>query len=196
MQPFPGTAMNEPSAFYTLSLRSDAARSASTDRADLLARLLRIPGVQPSDDLVDSYEFGDRDEHGVMSLEFFVCRGGVRVPAEEVTDEEGARCHEVEVRIPRPWVLDRGPRVFALVFMLAEWAKWTVFDPQIGDTLEKEAVLSGLVAMRQKQRDLEASAAGRASAKEQAPPPDYVPQTQPAPPPPKPARGPWWKRQG
>lgn len=188
--------MNESSTFYTLLLRSDAARSTSTDRADLLARLRRIPGVEPSDDRVDSYEFGDRDERGVMSLELFVCRDGARVPAEEVTDEAGSRCHEVEVRIPRAWILDRGPRVFALVFMLAEWAKWTVFDPQIGDTLQKEAVLSGLVAMRQKQRDLEAASVRRASAQEPTPAPDYVPQSQPAPPPPKPTRGSWWKRHG
>ena len=190
--------MNEATAFYTLLLHSDAARSTSTDRADLLARLRRIPGVEPSDDRVDSYEFGDRDEHGVMSLELFVCRDGTRVPAADVTDVEGERCDEVEVRIPRAWVLDRGPRVFALVFMLAEWAKWTVFDPQIGGTLQKEAVLSGLVAMRQKQRDFEASTAqpASASAEQAAPPPDYVPQVQPAPPAPKRGRGPWWKRQG
>ena len=51
--------------------------------------------------------------------------------------------------------MERGPRVFALVFMLQGWTRWEVFDPQLGDTLQREAVLQGLVAMRQAQMEKE-----------------------------------------
>lgn len=179
-------------ARYILLLRSDATHARSTDRATLLAHLLRIPGAAQSGEHPDRFEFGDRDEHGVMTLELFVLRAGSRVPAAEVRDDEAPRCDGVEIGIPRPWVLERGPRVFALVFMLAEWAKWEVFDPQIGDTLQKEAVLSGLVAMRQAQREHERSAAGATEAPAAAGEDDVAPR-RPEATPPKPARAAWWK---
>jgi hypothetical protein len=122
-----------------------------------------------------------------MTLEFFTCRATHRIAPGEETAEESDRCDEVEVRIPRPWVIERGPRVFALVFMLAEWAKFEVFDPQIGDNLQKEAVLSGLVAMRQAKREHEA----RRSDEPVTPAPE---SDSPEPQNGGPASGPWWKR--
>ena len=161
---------------YTLLLRSDERHSRPADREGLIGHLLRIPGAVET--APDRFEFGDADEHGVMELDAFVHRDGQRLRPEDVRDDEAGRCDEMEVRIPRPWVMERGPRVFALVFMLAEWAKWEVFDPQIGDSLQKEAVLSGLVAMRQAQREHEAareSQAGRSSEEAVREVPDYTP---------------------
>jgi len=77
------------------------------------------------------YEFGERDAGGIMQIE---------VAAERVV-----------VLIPRTWVPARGPQVFALVFMMAEWLSWEVHDPQIGGVLKKDVVLQGMVAMRQAQ---------------------------------------------
>ena len=99
--------------------------------------------------------------------------------------------------MPRAMVVEKGPRVFALVFMLAEWAKWEVFDPQIDDRLQKEAVLSGLVAMRQAQRDQEAPTPEQSAAPAGPPPApadDYTPTTTAPPPAPKERRRPWWKK--
>jgi len=45
--------------------------------------------------------------------------------------------------------------VFALVFMAAEWLGWEVYDPQIEDTLKKDVVLAGMIAMRRAQLDRE-----------------------------------------
>ena len=61
---------------------------------------------------------------------------------------------------------------------------------QIDAVLHKEAVLSGLVAMRQAQRESEAAAETSAPG---ATTEDYVPSTSEAPPAPAPRR-PWWKR--
>jgi hypothetical protein len=47
--------------------------------------------------------------------------------------------------------------VFALVFMLRDWLGMQAYDPQIDDILDKESVLKGLVAMRQAQREREAT---------------------------------------
>jgi hypothetical protein len=77
------------------------------------------------------YEFGERDTDGIMQIQV--------VPA------------SVRVSIPRSWIPARGPQVFALVFMMAEWLCWEVHDPQIGELLKKDVVLQGLVAMRQAQ---------------------------------------------
>ena len=161
---------------YTLLLRSDDQHSTPSPREGLIAHLTRIPGVE--EHAPDRYRFGDEDAHGVMEIDLHVRRAGVRVDSADVADDEAERVDEVEVRIPRPWVMERGPRVFALVFMMAEWAKWEVFDPQIDDRLQKEAVLSGLVAMRQAQREKQAREAGT-SAEPMAPPPlteDYQPR--------------------
>lgn len=161
----------------------------------MVRHLTRIPGVVETGP--DRYAFGDEDEHGVMQLDVFVRRNGARVEPQDVRDDEADRCDEVEVRIPRDWVMAKGPQVFALVFMLAEWADWEVFDPQIDDTLQKEAVLSGLVAMRQAQRQAENPQADPAPAgPPPMPPEDYLPTTAT---PPRPAkdeakRRPWWKR--
>jgi hypothetical protein len=183
---------------YTLLLRSDAGHARAAEREGLIAHLTRIPGVVERGP--DRYAFGDEDEHGIMELDVFVRRDGARVEPEDVRDDEAATVHEVEVRVPRPWVMEHGPRVFALVFMLAEWAEWEVFDPQIDDRLQKEAVLSGLVAMRQAQREQEARKAGESEQLPGDPPPlhsDYQPS---APPPSdtngdaKPRRRPWWKK--
>ena len=147
----------------------------------------------------DRWIFDEADDAGVMELDVFVRRNGVRVDPRDVRDDEADRCDEVEIRMPRPWVMAKGPRVFALVFMLAEWAKWEVFDPQIEDVLHKEVVLSGLVAMRQAQREQERKDAGGGD-EPIGPPPmteEYRPATS-APPPEetKPRRRPWWKKLG
>jgi hypothetical protein len=108
----------------------------------------------------DRYEFGDRDEHGVTEIE---------------RRDDG----EVEIRVPRPWVMARGPQIFALVFMTAEWCSGEVYDPQIDDTLRKDVVLQGLVAARQAQRE-------KASPEVAAPAPEA--DASPGP------RRPWFKR--
>ena len=197
---------------YTLLLRSDADHTRPADRAGLIGHLTRIPGAEADPGVADRFTFGEADAAGSMTLDFLVVRDGQRVSAPEVTDEEAARCDEVEIRMPRPWVMERGPQVFALVFMLAEWAKWEVFDPQIEDTLQKEAVLSGLVAMRQAQREHEAQGgaptpgpvgSGGASFERpprpgEAPPPpaeDYRPTQREAPKAPS-KKKPWWKLGG
>lgn len=201
---------------YTLLLRSDASYARPAEREGLLRHLTRIPGVVER--APDRYVFGDEDEHGIMELDVFVRRDGARVEPRDVSDDESARCDEIEVRVPRPWVMENGPRVFALIFMLAEWAKWEVHDTQIDDTLQKDAVLSGLVAMRQAQRNAEASgdpgaAGGPVDTHDPAvttsrparpdsgidPPPveDYQPTTTTPPAEkPKAKRRPWWKLGG
>jgi hypothetical protein len=120
-----------PSEFYALCLRPSSNPGAASDSQLGVDRLMRIPGVVDRGD--GAYEFGDADEHGVMRLDFELASIGIA--------------------IPRPWVHDRGPMVFALVFMLAEWLRWEVYDPQIEDVLVKEVVLQGMVAMRQAQRE-------------------------------------------
>lgn len=180
------TVIMEESKNYTLQLRQDARFSRAAEREALLKHLLRIPGVESV--AADLYVFGEADEHGRMELELFVRRDGDRVAATEVTDLENARCDELEVRIPRAHVHANGPRVFALVFMVAEWAKWEVFDPQIESVLQKEAVLSGLVAMRQAQREAEGKVDPPAPT-----PVHYEPVTK-TPPPQKERRRPWFKR--
>jgi hypothetical protein len=87
----------------------------------------------------------------------------------------------ISIHIPRPWVMERGPQVFALVFMTAEWCDGEVYDPQIEDTLQKETVLQGLVAVRQAQREQEEPSAPESP----APQPD-APASKP--------KRPWWKR--
>jgi hypothetical protein len=117
------------SEFYRLTLRSDPEHPVDLDRAGLRMRLSAVPTVT---DLGEGrYHFGEADENGVM----------------ELTQLESAA--GMSVSIPRPWVMDKGPQVFALVFMIQGWTGWQVFDEQIGETLQREAVLQGLVAMRQ-----------------------------------------------
>jgi len=100
----------------------------------------RIPTLSAAEP--GRYVFGEADEHGQMDLRF----------APEGADGTFDR---IEVRIPRPWVHAKGPQVFALVFMTAEWIGFEVHDPQIDSVLQKEAVLQGMVAMRQAQLDQE-----------------------------------------
>ena len=95
-------------------------------------------------------------------------------------DIEALDTGQVRIRFPRPWVNDRGPQVFALVFMTAEWCDGEVYDPQIDDTLRKDVVLQGMVAVREAQREQEMkSAPERPAPKSDAPA--------------KPKR-PWWRR--
>lgn len=116
---------------YRLTLRPSSSAEATDSPHSVSDRLLRIPGVTRIDS--GCFRFGEADEHGIMQLDF-----------------EG---EAIEVVVPRPWVQDKGPQVFALVFMLAEWLHWDVYDPQIEDVLKKDVVLQGLVAMRQAQRE-------------------------------------------
>lgn len=121
---------------YTLELREGPGFDGEITRPRLQDRLLRIPGLEEA--APGLYSFGEPDEHGRMEM--------------ELREGPGDSIAGMEVRIPRPWATSKGPQVWALVFMAAEWAGWEVYDPQIGDTLEKQVVLSGLVAMRQQQR--------------------------------------------
>lgn len=180
---------------YILLLRSDATYQRPAEREGLLQHLTRIPGVVER--APDQYVFGGEDANGRMELDVLVRRDGARVEPSDVRDDEADRCDEVEVRMPRDWVIENGPRAFALVFMLAEWSDWEVYDPQIDDTLQKEVVLSGLVAMRQQQREAEAKATGQPlEPLGPVPPPaeDYRPTTTTPPAEkPKAKRRPWWK---
>lgn len=138
--------MSTPQGPYQLALRPAAPASAgaaapsgaaaqdpeaapASDSSRLADRLRRVPQV--ADRGNGRYEFGERDADGIMQIEV--------LPA------------QVQVLIPRPWVMSRGPQVFALVFMMAEWLGWEVHDLQIGSVLKKDVVLQGLVAMRQAQ---------------------------------------------
>jgi hypothetical protein len=152
------------SATYDLVIRARPDEPFDPDPGALAGRLERIPGVTIEGP--QHFAFGERDEHGRM----------------EIVAEEGGR---IAISIPRPWVMDRGPQVFALVFMAAEWCGGEVFDPQIDDTLRKEVVLQGLVAVRQAQREREATA------KEPAVPPASAsgPHSNAE----KEVKRPWWK---
>jgi len=149
--------MVTPNYELTIRARPDGAFNPDVEMLD--ARLGRIPGVGITSP--GSYRFGEPDEHGVMEI-------SVR--------ETGS----ISIRIPRAWVMDRGPQVFALVFMTAEWCDGEVHDPQIDDTLQKETVLQGMVAVRQAQREQELKSA-----------PETPAPTSDAPAQPK---RPWWKR--
>lgn len=150
-------------AVYELVIRARAGESFTPDPAMLAERLDRIPGVTVEGPR--RFAFGEADEHGRMEI---------------VARETGP----VEISIPRPWVMERGPQVFALVFMTAEWCGGEVFDPQIDDTLRKDVVLQGLVAVRQAQREQQAQ--GRPDAGRGATTPAEDP-------PPAPAKRPWYK---
>ena len=119
---------------YRILLRPREGQSSELACASVRERLPSVPGISsPSERL---FHFGEEDEHGVMT---------VRLLPEEPTDS----MRSIEVSIPRPWVKLRGPRVFAIVFMMQGWTDWEVYDPQIESTLERETVLQGMVAMRQ-----------------------------------------------
>lgn len=149
--------MNTP--HYELLIRARPQGDFKSDPGMLETRLGRIPGV--TSDGERRWTFGEPDEHGAMEIEAL---------------ETG----QVRVRFPRAWVNERGPQVFALIFMTAEWCDGEVYDPQIDDTLRKEVVLQGMVAVRQAQREQETKSAPEAPA----------PMTDA---PAKPKR-PWWKR--
>lgn len=121
------------SEFYRILVRGDDAESSTLPRSAVRDRLCAVPKVVLREG--DLHEFGEADEHGVMTLQ-------LHGPDEETLSS-------IEVMIPRPWVMQMGPQVFALVFMVQGWTNWEVYDPQIDGTLQREAVLQGLVAMRQ-----------------------------------------------
>ena len=121
------------SELYRILLRKDEAESMSLPRAEMRGRLGAIPGVIARTE--NDFEFGETDEDGVMEL--------------RLCGSEAEELSRIEVEIPRAWVMQNGPRVFALVFMVQGWTGWEVYDPQIEGTLQREAVLQGLVAMRQ-----------------------------------------------
>ena len=144
---------------YELLIRGRAGAEFQADPGMLDTRLGRIPGVTGTGP--GQWTFGEADEHGAMEI-------------------EALDAGPVRVRFPRPWVNERGPQVFALIFMTAEWCDGEVYDPQIDDTLSKEVVLQGMVAVRQAQREQELKSA-----------PETPAPTSDAPAKPK---RPWWKR--
>jgi hypothetical protein len=144
---------------YELLIRARPEGDFRPDPEMLETRLGRIPGVTATGP--GSWQFGETDEHGSMGIEAL---------------ETG----QVRIRFPRPWVNDRGPQVFALVFMTAEWCDGEVYDPQIDDTLRKDVVLQGMVAVREAKREQETKSAPETPAPKSDPPA-------------KPKR-PWWKR--
>ena len=141
---------------YQLLLRGYEACSIPASIDDIASRLGRIPSIQRISPR--SFEFGEADEHGVMKLEFQSWQDGVQIAPD---DDNSSHC--LEITVPRAWVHERGPQVFAIVFMAAEWLGWTVYDPQIEDSLQKDAVLQGLVAMRQARLVAEGKMSGEAS---------------------------------
>jgi hypothetical protein len=149
--------MESPHYELLIRARPEGGFNAAPEMID--RRLGSIPGVTETGPR--AWNFGEPDEHGVMEIHSL---------------ETG----EVSIRIPRPWVVPKGPQVFALVFMISEWCDGEVFDAQIEDTLQRETVLQGMVAMRQAQREQELKSAPE----------------KPAPMPDAPARPkrPWWKR--
>ena len=153
----PGTIMH--TQHYELLIRARPEGGFQPDPDMLDARLGRIPGVSSAGP--GRWRFGEADEHGVMEIAAL---------------ETG----EVRIAFPRAWVNDRGPQVFALVFMAAEWCDGEVYDPQIEDTLRKDVVLQGMVAVRQAQREQELKSAPESPAPKSDAPPK--------------AKRPWWKR--
>jgi hypothetical protein len=159
-------------AVYHLVIRARDGQEFDPGAGLLESRLGRIPGVVVEAD--GQFRFGEADEHGVMEI---------------VASPE-----RIDIRIPRPWVMGRGPQVFALVFMTAEWCRGEVWDPQIEDTLQKDVVLQGMVAVRQAQREREQQlasgttsevASGRTSAEENPPAEPEAPAM---------PKRPWWKK--
>jgi hypothetical protein len=146
---------------YELLIRAREGSGFRPDPEMLETRLGRIPGVASSGP--GSWSFGEPDEHGSMSIEAL---------------ETG----HVRIRFPRPWVNDRGPQVFALVFMTAEWCDGEVYDPQIDDVLRKDIVLQGMVAVRQARREQEQEQ--ETAPEGPAPKSDASPKS----------KRPWWKR--
>jgi len=149
---------------YHLVIRARDGQDFDPDAAMLESRLGRIPGVSVLGS--GQFRFGEADEHGAMEF---------------VAGPDG-----VDIRIPRTWVMERGPQVFALVFMTAEWCHGEVWDPQIEDTLQKDVVLQGMVAVRQAQREQEQRTAPGPPPAEQVPPADPESSAR--------ARRPWWKK--
>jgi len=125
---------------YQLLIRKDSPESESSSCEDLSSRLVRVPTIERVDlrHYVFGGDFGEADEAGRVHLSLPEC---------DVEDEFS----RIEVDIPRSWVPEKGPQIFALVFMAASWLSWEVYDPQIDDTLKKDVVLQGLVAMRRAQ---------------------------------------------
>lgn len=118
---------------YRILVRPEGDDSPPASVEQLSSRLLRIPTLERAGER--RFRFGDEDEDGRLELEL---EGG-----------EGDRFERASFSIPRGWVPRKGPQVFALIFMVRDWLGFEAYDPQIDDVLNKEAVLQGLVAMRQ-----------------------------------------------
>ena len=127
---------------YELRLRARGSVGESRSIEELHAKLIRVPTVDEIDGR--HFQFGEADDAGIMTLEL-----------RTEHDDDSGRFEEVEILVPRSWLPARGPQVFALVFMAAEWLGWEVYDPQIDDLLQKDVVLQGMVAMRRAQLDRE-----------------------------------------
>lgn len=134
--------MNDLSSDYRLLLRPHAASIGDRPVEELRSKLTRVPTLEEIDSR--HFEFGEADQAGIM-----------RLTLQTAGSEAAQQFDQVDIRVPRAWLPGRGPQVFALVFMAAEWLGWEVFDPQIDDTLKKEVVLQGMVAMRRAQLDRE-----------------------------------------
>lgn len=134
--------MGPESNMYELLIRPLPDSPAPADLDELRSRLLRIPTLEERESR--RFEFGEADDAGVMT---------VWLAADEAAAADGI--DRIEISVPRPWLPARGPQVFAIVFMAAEWLGWEVYDPQIDDTLKKDVVLQGMVAMRRAQLENE-----------------------------------------
>ncbi|HEX9641600.1 MAG TPA: hypothetical protein VGB13_09835 [Candidatus Krumholzibacteria bacterium] len=134
--------MNDESDDYRLFLRPPTASGDTRPVEELRAKLTRVPTLEEIDGR--HFEFGEADQAGIMKLAL-----------ETAADEAAGQFDRVEITVPRAWLPGRGPQVFALVFMAAEWLGWEVYDPQIEDTLKKDVVLAGMIAMRRAQLDRE-----------------------------------------
>jgi hypothetical protein len=127
---------------YQLLLRPSGGAQQDRPVEELQSKLLRIPTLEQID--ARHYEFGEADAAGIMTL-------ALQAGAKDASDT----FERIEIAVPRAWLPARGPQVFAIVFMAAEWLGWEVYDPQIEDTLKKDVVLQGMVAMRRAQLDRE-----------------------------------------
>jgi len=141
---------------YRILLRPREGQSPELECASVQDRLPSVPGISSRSKRL--FHFGEEDEHGVMTIRLSL-EGSADATSEGSSSESASPKNEIEtsagamrsidVTIPRPWVKQRGPQVFAIVFMMQGWTGWEVYDPQIESTLERETVLQGMVAMRQ-----------------------------------------------
>jgi hypothetical protein len=145
---------------YRILLRPREAQSPQLECAPVREKLRAVPGISARDERL--HHFGEEDEHGVMTICLSAGHAGQGAAASDRSsaetgspgpeDESAADLmRSIEISIPRFWIKARGPRVFAIVFMMQGWTGFEVYDPQIESTLERETVLQGMVAIRQAQ---------------------------------------------